>query len=333
MNRSVHILKGKGMDFDAHFKYMFNKKGNGSSDFSFSDDKIGKVNYNERYINGLIVTAWSGTANEESRLTAESSMNMFAMHFMMRGKVLNSPNGIKSHEIVEDTNNLWTTPSGNSGSITIPAKKYIETFGVVFKDEYFESLTNRYPDLLSDIRNIHIKNRPHKYFSGTNITTIELNLIINQIKNSFLMGNYSSMYVEAKIMELLSFQLSNLADYKCYDCVGKNCVHRTEKDRVFEVKSIIDNDFITPPSVYELSRMVGVNEKTMREGFKKEFNQTIYNYIVSLRMNKASHLLRDTNLSMNEIAVDCGYEYASHFSTAFKRKFGKTPLSFRFEMV
>ncbi|MFJ1322916.1 helix-turn-helix domain-containing protein [Capnocytophaga canis] len=37
----------------------------------------------------------------------------------------------------------------------------------------------------------------------------------------------------------------------------------------------------------------------------------------------------DTNKSISEIAEACGYDYVSHFSTAFKRKYHVSPLKFR----
>ncbi|PIE86081.1 MAG: AraC family transcriptional regulator, partial [Bacteroidia bacterium] len=43
------------------------------------------------------------------------------------------------------------------------------------------------------------------------------------------------------------------------------------------------------------------------------------------KMQLATQLLRDTNQSITEIAEQCGYDYASHFCTAFKRRFGVSP--------
>ena len=44
---------------------------------------------------------------------------------------------------------------------------------------------------------------------------------------------------------------------------------------------------------------------------------------------KFSQFLLDTDKTIFEIALDCGYEYASHFTTAFKRKYGLTPKQFK----
>lgn len=48
-----------------------------------------------------------------------------------------------------------------------------------------------------------------------------------------------------------------------------------------------------------------------------------------LRMNKAAHLLTDSNQSIADIAEDVGYNDAFAFSKAFRRDFGCSPRSYR----
>jgi AraC-like DNA-binding protein len=46
-------------------------------------------------------------------------------------------------------------------------------------------------------------------------------------------------------------------------------------------------------------------------------------------MEQAKKLLETTPLSVTQIALEVGYEYASNFTTAFRRHFGITPKSAR----
>ncbi|MFC2634249.1 MAG: helix-turn-helix transcriptional regulator, partial [Capnocytophaga granulosa] len=52
-------------------------------------------------------------------------------------------------------------------------------------------------------------------------------------------------------------------------------------------------------------------------------------YLYDYKMNLAQQLLLHTDKSIGEIALQCGYEHLSHFSTAFKRKFGLSPQEMR----
>ena len=48
-----------------------------------------------------------------------------------------------------------------------------------------------------------------------------------------------------------------------------------------------------------------------------------------LRLRRASGLLKQSQLSVSEIAVGCGFHSASHLSRYFQKKYGETPLRHR----
>lgn len=63
--------------------------------------------------------------------------------------------------------------------------------------------------------------------------------------------------------------------------------------------------------------------------FKRIFGQTPAKMLMELRLRKASELLSNAPLSICEVACRCGFENYSHFTTAFKRKFGQSPSLYR----
>ncbi len=63
--------------------------------------------------------------------------------------------------------------------------------------------------------------------------------------------------------------------------------------------------------------------------FKKAYNRTFKSYINELRINHAMSLLKNTALSVLDIAVTCGYSNPSHFSQLFKNQTGFSPLEYR----
>ncbi|WP_352912263.1 helix-turn-helix domain-containing protein, partial [Mesorhizobium sp. M1252] len=52
-------------------------------------------------------------------------------------------------------------------------------------------------------------------------------------------------------------------------------------------------------------------------------------FIAQRRLEQSADMLRSTNLSATEIAMECGFGSSSHFTTAFKRAFGVGPTEFR----
>jgi AraC family transcriptional regulator, exoenzyme S synthesis regulatory protein ExsA len=67
--------------------------------------------------------------------------------------------------------------------------------------------------------------------------------------------------------------------------------------------------------------------------FKKEFTQLFQTspgkWLVRKRLDYARNLLVSSEKNVNEIACDCGFESATHFSRVFKEQFGRSPLQFR----
>ena len=63
--------------------------------------------------------------------------------------------------------------------------------------------------------------------------------------------------------------------------------------------------------------------------FRKQYNRTFKSYINELRINYAISLLQNTQMSVLDIALTCGYSNPSHFSQLFKKQTGVSPLYYR----
>ena len=64
-------------------------------------------------------------------------------------------------------------------------------------------------------------------------------------------------------------------------------------------------------------------------GFKRDFQKTFdippRKWLQDKRLNEARHLIERKNKKPSSIYLDLGFESLSHFSNAFKKKFGKAP--------
>lgn len=73
----------------------------------------------------------------------------------------------------------------------------------------------------------------------------------------------------------------------------------------------------------------GLNESTLRKEFKRIFGLSVGEFSRSQKIKHAKNLLRNTELSVYQIAEEIGYKNATHFTAAFKRLEGIAPLKFR----
>ena len=144
------------------------------------------------------------------------------------------------------------------------------------------------------------------------------------IQRSRLLGNQASKYLESKIIDCLSGFLlpaSLLPSAQTFSL--------SIRDKIHDAQSIILTHYQEMPSLHELAAMVGTNECTLKKAFKQEFGTTVFQYLFDFRMDLAVHYLLDTSLPIADIGVKLGYDYQSHFCTAFKRKHRVSPMEFR----
>ena len=57
--------------------------------------------------------------------------------------------------------------------------------------------------------------------------------------------------------------------------------------------------------------------------------ETPNNYITRIKMEKAVRLLRDTNMSVKEVAYECGFDESNYFIHVFRQVYGSTPQQYR----
>ncbi len=86
-----------------------------------------------------------------------------------------------------------------------------------------------------------------------------------------------------------------------------------------------------PPTVEQLARLVGTNEKRLSRAFREDLGQTVFEYLRTERLRIAQRLLTTTSLSVVNIAEEIGFSSAANFATAFRERFGVTPSAYRDE--
>ena len=82
-------------------------------------------------------------------------------------------------------------------------------------------------------------------------------------------------------------------------------------------------------TIEELSRMFHINATTLKDAFKTEYGTSLAAHIKEHRMEKAATLLRESGMSVAEIAKIVGFESRSRFATAFKEACGVLPSEYR----
>lgn len=84
-------------------------------------------------------------------------------------------------------------------------------------------------------------------------------------------------------------------------------------------------------TIEELAREHYISPGTLKESFKGVYGTSIGSYMKHYRIQRAGELLRDTDLSVAEVAAAVGYRTQSKLGQVFKEATGKTPSEYRRE--
>lgn len=102
-------------------------------------------------------------------------------------------------------------------------------------------------------------------------------------------------------------------------------------DSTFIIKTMdyINSNYYEKITIDKLALMANMSRASYIRHFENLNGKTLNQYLTKVRIKAACDLLINTNLTITEISMRCGFFDASHFSKIFKKINGKLPLQYR----
>ncbi len=136
------------------------------------------------------------------------------------------------------------------------------------------------------------------------------------------------MYLQSKVFELLALHLAPILqdDQRLESFVA---MENQDIDRIHHAQEILLKQMENPPSLLSLAKQVGINDYKLKVGFRQVFSTTVFGYLLEQRLLRSRFLLEMGEMTVAEVSWAVGFNSRTHFSTAFKGKFGITPSQYR----
>ncbi|MGY5252843.1 helix-turn-helix domain-containing protein [Sphingobacterium spiritivorum] len=175
-------------------------------------------------------------------------------------------------------------------------------------------------------------------------------LFLESEKNEFLSDFFNTLAVYAPntlIEELLQFGFSHwkkerdpeLKEY-CIAAIRrilpvalstplKLFVPAPASEVLQESITYIQNHINGPLDIQHLAQKFHLSERTLSRWFKKETGSTLFQFVKSVRVQKALELIENSRMDIIEIMHAVGYNSLSAFSTVFKELIGESPQEYK----
>ncbi len=194
---------------------------------------------------------------------------------------------------------------------------------ISFNLNFFRSFSTGLKSLPEPLQPLLETDTPPRFHLPVGKITPQMHFALQQILDCPHQGMMQRMYLESKVIELLSLQLTQFVQSG-----GRQQANRlkpTDIERIYQAREILIQNHVNPPALMDLAQQVELNHIKLEQGFREIFGTTAFGYLRDYRLQQPYLLLRDGKLNVEAVANKVGYSHLGHFTNAFRRKFGITP--------
>ena len=260
---------------------------------------------------------YKADADVELHVKCTLANPVMAMGYVRSGSVWNE------YELQGSDVALTVQPHEDDTRLKFRKGTRVDVFNILLLPEYVRSVCERNPDVLERFMTSMGRDIPMEApaFQGGK----RLLRSLNGVGDYYMMGKYVEKFLESKVLECLTEYF-----YQKEDVEERPLKYNfLLRDNVHDARQVMLRNYQEPPSLHELAAMVGTNECTLKKAFKEEYGITVFQCLFDYRMELAAKYLLDSQRPIADIATRLGYDYQSHFCTAFRRKYGISPTAFR----
>ena len=158
---------------------------------------------------------------------------------------------------------------------------------------------------------------------------IHVNESLKTLYHSFFSYLKQEQRIPQKIIELKfrEMLLNICSDTKNKDI--KDVLYTLHKNVGGSLESIMEEQFRYNLKVDEFARLCGRSLSTFKREFRKIYDTTPQKWLLAKRLNLARNIILNTDLTIQQVCYDCGFESDSHFVRSFKNQYGVTPNQWR----
>ncbi len=138
-----------------------------------------------------------------------------------------------------------------------------------------------------------------------------------------LSGTFPQLMVKTCILRIMGILYEkNLICSNYIEDAGKT-------DYMKKILLYIEDHYMDKIYLEDLASIANLNEQYFSRHFKAQFGQSPMKYLMDFRLRKAEKMLLETDLTITQVALECGFPNLGHFMKEFKNKTKCTPKEYK----
>jgi len=134
----------------------------------------------------------------------------------------------------------------------------------------------------------------------------------------------NSNLLQLKFEELLLTFCTNQDHQQLTDYLISLC-----QNQEYHMARVMEENFAYNLKIEDFAKLCNMSLSKFKKTFKAYYNTTPGTWLKQRKLDLAVHRLINTNLPVNQLSFECGFENTSHFIRVFKQKYHSTPLQYR----
>lgn len=183
--------------------------------------------------------------------------------------------------------------------------------------EHAAALAEMHPDLVLE-RTLYVIDRDRVTCAGGTAPVDMMHALIAGHHGARFAHRVSDWFLHTEIRPPVGPQRGGLASR-----IG------TTNAAVLQAVAAMESHVSDPVTLGDLAAAAGVSARQLNRLFHAALGRSPMQVYIELRLEKAKNLIRNSPLSLTEIALATGFSSSSHFSRLFARHFGDPPSEFR----
>lgn len=201
-----------------------------------------------------------------------------------------------------------------------PYEKSSYSLLMMIKKNKIKTSSSLYDILYAAIKNIYYEKVPQRVAEIMEALDIDSPRTItnNRVRFSLLSHELIALIIEAS-----KIRLSDEIYRDSFD---------SSESRIYKIEAMINENYSDNLSLELISQKTNISTRQIARIIKKRYGCTFKDILTTKRINRAKHLLRNTDKKISDISTEVGYNSEKSFYNAFVSKCGCSPSEYKKHM-